>query len=108
MEWSAFVGMTLNDFITCPMTTLDRLLEKHEWPEGFEVLTVDVEGAEPDVFAGFDLERWRPQLVIAELHEEYPDKRLNANAKKVGALFDRQGYEKIYADQINTIFWRDG
>lgn len=101
----SFVGMALDDYILCPMKTLDTLLEEHEWPEGFEVLVVDVEGAEPDVFAGFNLGRWMPRMAIVELHEMFPDERLCANAEGVGNLFAENGYEKVYADHINTIFW---
>jgi FkbM family methyltransferase len=105
-DWSSYLGMKEEEFIVCPMMTLDTLLEKHHWKEGFEVLVVDVEGAEPAVLSGFDLELWKPRMVIIELHEEYPDERLSANAGSVGRLFARCGYEKLYADQINTIFWR--
>ena len=107
LDWSAHVGMTRDKFIVCPMLTLDALLEKHDWPVGFEVLVIDVEGAEPAVLSAFDLDRWQPMMVIVELNEESPDKRLSANAGEVGLFFASHGYEKIYADHINSIFWKE-
>ncbi len=59
--------------VTAPVTTLDRLLEDHGIAAGFELLIVDVEGGEPDVFAGFDLARWKPRMLIVELADHHPD-----------------------------------
>lgn len=107
MDEFSFVGMNTEKYILCSMRTLNDLLEEHRWPEGFEVLVVDVEGAELDVFAGFDLERWQPQMAIIELHETLENPQISRNAQPVGELFAQHGYKKIYADHINTIFWRE-
>jgi hypothetical protein len=49
-----------------PITTLSCLLEAHG-VEKIDFLKVDVEGAELDVFAGTDLDRWRPRIIVAEV-----------------------------------------
>jgi hypothetical protein len=73
----------------------------------FELLVVDVEGAEPDVFAGFDLTAWRPQALIVELHEGNPDFTATADASgKLRADILGSGYREIYVDIVNTIFAR--
>lgn len=54
--------------IEVPVRTLDDLLEAAEAPEPFDLLSVDVEGHEVEVFRGFDFRRWRPSLVMAEDH----------------------------------------
>ncbi|MDQ4136535.1 MAG: FkbM family methyltransferase [Pseudomonadota bacterium] len=48
-----------------PVTTLAALCEAHA-PARIDFLKVDVEGAEADVLAGADWERWRPRIVVAE------------------------------------------
>jgi FkbM family methyltransferase len=54
--------------IHVPVRTLDSLLEEAEAPEPFDLLSVDVEGHEVEVFRGFDFRRWRPSLIMAEDH----------------------------------------
>jgi FkbM family methyltransferase len=48
-----------------PVTTLAALCAAHA-PARIDFLKVDVEGAEADVLAGADWERWRPRVVVAE------------------------------------------
>jgi hypothetical protein len=53
--------------IEVPVQRLDAILEAHAIAPGFELLVVDVEGYEPEVFASFDLRAWRPRMLIVEL-----------------------------------------
>ncbi len=50
--------------VRVPVTTLDRLLEGHAGP--IDLVTIDVEGAELELLAGFDLARFRPRVVFVE------------------------------------------
>jgi FkbM family methyltransferase len=52
--------------IAVPVRSLDDILEKYNAPEAFELLSVDVEGAELEVFRSCNLRRWRPRIIIAE------------------------------------------
>jgi FkbM family methyltransferase len=52
--------------ITVPVRSLNDILEKYGAPNAFELLSVDVEGAELEVFRSCDLTRWRPRIIIAE------------------------------------------
>ncbi len=54
--------------IEVEVRTLDSVLEESGIPEGFELLAMDVEFHELEVLAGFDLTRWRPQLLFIEDH----------------------------------------
>lgn len=54
--------------IKVEVRTLDSVLEEAGVREGFELLAMDVEFHEIDVFEGFDLVRWRPQLIFVEDH----------------------------------------
>ncbi len=50
--------------IEVPVRTLDEMLYAADAPRGMEVVSVDVEGAELAVLAGFDLSYWRPRMLI--------------------------------------------
>lgn len=47
------------------VVTLESILRAHAAP-GFDLLKVDVEGAEADVLASADLAYWRPRAVVVE------------------------------------------
>ncbi len=95
---------------TTRIQTLDSILEGTRCPEKFELLVVDVEGFEENVFRGFELQRWQPRLVIVELCDIHPDFSGNAklveSARRVRELILAAGYEQVYCDEINTIFQR--
>lgn len=104
-DWSAM--HVTSSVEVAPCETLDSLLKRFSVPQGFEVLIVDVEGSESDVLAGFDLERWRPQVMIWELADMHPD--LSSTARlDAQVLVDIQssGYQIAYKDHVNTVFAR--
>lgn len=94
--------------VTAPVMTLDSLLEDCKIAAGFDLLVVDVEGGEPDVFAGFELARWRPRMLIVELCDAHPDfmeiESVRAPAAQVRELILNAGYTEVYIDAINTVF----
>jgi FkbM family methyltransferase len=94
--------------ITVPVTTLDILLSRHRVRPGFEVLVVDVEGGEPEVFEGFSLDRWHPQMIVVELTDWHPN--VAGNRARHAALYERilrAGYNVAYKDSTNTVLIRD-
>ena len=50
-----YKSMITGQKIKVRMMTLNNFLEKHNVPKGFELLVVDVEGMEWEVFKGFDI-----------------------------------------------------
>lgn len=100
-----FTGLKDDNFIECPVYTLDTILRKYDYRPNFEVLSIDVEGAELDVLSGFSLEYYQPKMIIIEVHEHHQDKRLSGKARKVDKILRR--YEKIYSDHINNIYVRE-
>ena len=85
--------------------TLDAYLEREKVPEHFDLLVVDVEGTTPDVFAGFDIKRWMPKMLIVELFDLHPMFGGNRRADmQLRRAILAAGYETIYKDSINTIF----
>lgn len=55
--------------------TLDRVLEEAGFPK-LDYLTVDVEGWEREVMAGFTAERWKPRVIVLEDWNNDPAGRL--------------------------------
>lgn len=91
-------------FVMADMKTLNTILEEEKWEPGFELLVIDVEQAELDVLAGFNLKHWVPQMVIVETHEQDPAPERNWKAKPIRKHFIQAGYSVIHTDHINTIF----
>jgi FkbM family methyltransferase len=54
--------------IAVPARTLDSILEEAQAPAPIDLLSVDVEGHEVEVFRGLDLQRWQPLLILVEDH----------------------------------------
>jgi FkbM family methyltransferase len=93
-----------HEFIMSYVTTLNVSLTQLTIPEKFEVLSIDVEGAELQVLAGFDIMKWLPRMVIVETHENHPDKRKSFHSGAINAYFADKPYVKIQVDGLNTIW----
>ena len=61
-------GTQATSRIEVPVRVLDDVLLEARAPENFDFLSIDVEGHELEVLSGFDLERWRPRLILIEDH----------------------------------------
>ncbi|MCC9656896.1 FkbM family methyltransferase [Rhodopirellula halodulae] len=87
---------------------LDRILADQKIPRSFDILVVDVEGYEENVFSGFSLSQWKPKLIIVELCDIHPDfqdnRELVESARRVRQTILDAGYREKYADSINTVF----
>ena len=90
---------------------LDTLMGKIEVPKEFDVLVVDVEGKEAEVFETFELDEWKPKMLIVELEDEHPSFQkytdLISKIKNLRRYINRRGYVEIFKDEINTVFIRE-
>ena len=85
-----------------PTMTLDRLLAE-EGLGRIDFLSMDIELGEPAALAGFDIERFRPELVCIEVG--------NATVREeISVYFDQHGYERIDPylphDRVNWYYRR--
>ena len=94
------------NYILRTVVTLDQMLLEFCADSGFEVLSIDVEGAELQVLQGFDIEYWKPQMVIIETHEGNVDSRKSFHAVEINKYFSDFSYVKIQVDGLNTIYMR--
>lgn len=53
--------------ITVNVQTLDSILDENS-VEQIDFISIDVEGTQFDVLQGFDLQRWKPRLLLVEDH----------------------------------------
>jgi FkbM family methyltransferase len=87
---------------------LDTILKESGVKQNFDLLVVDVEGNENDVFKSFELKEWSPRMIIVELVDNHPDFKnetiINMNCKILRNYINNNGYAEIYSDKINTIF----
>jgi FkbM family methyltransferase len=85
--------------IKVPTITLTKLLEDNGVSK-VDFLSMDIEGAEGLALAGFDIARFKPQLVCVEARA--------ANRPKILEYFAAHGYEQIQRylehDQVNYYF----
>lgn len=90
------------------VVNLETILKKHDIDLNFDLLVVDTEGYEYEVFQSFSLDEYRPKMIIVELcdvhkgYDNYP--KLQQNAKLTRDFITDKGYHEIYRDCINTIF----
>jgi FkbM family methyltransferase len=87
------------DELHVPTTTLTRLLDRNGVAH-VDFLSMDIEGAELQALAGFDIKRFSPRLVCIESKP--------ANREAIEAFFERNGYRRIDAylqyDQVNWYY----
>lgn len=85
--------------IRVPAITLTRLLEESGVSK-LDFLSMDIEGAEPLALAGFDIERFRPELACIEAKPQ--------SREKILKYFADHGYRRIEAyrryDEVNYYF----
>jgi len=101
-------GITEKDAFAVDTDTLSNILKAYKY-EPFDLLVVDVEGAEMEVLKGFDVAHYRPKLAIIETHDLSGDTYLdefgvNKVARFCDDYFNHHHYLKIHSDMLNTFY----
>ena len=108
IDWAQHIPFSMGK---CEQMKLDSLLDHFEVEPGFDILGVDVEGREHDVFDSFDLAKWKPKMMLVELEDEHESFQKYQDHvevhKTLREKIHSQGYFEIYKDHINTIFVRE-
>src|SRR5262249_46997525 len=94
--------------ILVPQRPLDQVLDAAGVAPAFELLVVDVEGYEAAAFAGCDVARWRPTMLIVELFDGGSDfaafPALVAEHAALRAALFAAGYDAVHVDAVNSVF----
>ena len=69
IDWASHIKF---DEIMCDQMRLDTLMTKLNVPKEFDILVVDVEGKESEIFKTFNIDDWLPKMLIVELEDEHP------------------------------------
>lgn len=88
----------LTNAVTVPLTSMDTLLADHTGPIDFAV--IDVEGGEMALLEGFNLDRFRPRVLMIE---EFVPNPASAASKHLQSL----GYQPVAYPWINRVFIRN-
>lgn len=94
---SAYGGQYKN--LRVPAQTLNRIFQDRCVPDRFELLSIDVEGAELQVLKGLSLERYIPRLIIIEDNSNGVDWRVTDCLKQ-------WGYQRIHRTGVNDWYVR--
>jgi hypothetical protein len=83
-------------------------MNRLEVPKNFDILVVDVEGKESEIFKTFDLDEWRPKMMIVELEDEHPSfqkyPELIEEIRNLREFIESKKYVAEYRDAINTVY----
>lgn len=95
----------------CWQLRLDHYFVVNNIPKQFDLLVVDVEGREEDVFNSFDLSIWSPKMMIIELIDDHEYFQSNTDlvnsCRQLRSYIKKHRYTEIFHDHINTIFVKD-
>lgn len=94
-------GWDVEDF-DIEVVTLESILAAYAEP-GFDLLKVDVEGAEASVLASADLRKWRPRTVVVEAR--LPNTTIPSHVEWEPALVEC-GYTLALFDGLNRFYAR--
>jgi FkbM family methyltransferase len=84
-----------------PVTTLNAILDEHLGVRALHLLSIDVEGAEPEALSGLDLSRYRPWVMVIEATE--PGTPTPAHTEWESSIL-AAGYELVYLDGVNRFY----
>lgn len=94
----------------CYQQKMETFLKNYNIPYDFDLLVVDVEGKEHEVFYSFNMDEWSPKMIIVELMDDHEyikdDLKLINKIKHLRYYIEKFNYTEIYRDDINTIFIR--
>ncbi len=106
INWAT--GLHKGEMREVPAAPLDVILDRHSVAPRFDLLVVDVEGAEETVMRGFSLDRWLPKAILIELEDEHPDfcgnPRVVQSVMRVRSLIKDAGYALFFKDHINSLY----
>ena len=102
------------DEITVPGMRLDDILAEHMNDDNsIDVLSIDVEGHEVGVLEGFNLERWRPRVIVIEANKDEERREIDKYLGAGGYVFARRlGVNLFYVgtsedrDKLSGIYVR--
>jgi len=94
-------GRLPDQSVAVPVLTLNSVLEQHLAGRTLHLLSIDVEGMEKDVLAGFDLGKYRPWVVVIEATRPGTPEPDYAGWEP---MLLAAGYSMVYMDGLNRFY----
>ena len=82
--------------------TLTNILDSYLRTPSIDLLSVDVEGFEGEVFRGLDFSKYTPKLIVVEA--TYPETPRVVSDQWSDQLYDN-GYKQVFFDGLNAYFY---
>jgi FkbM family methyltransferase len=98
-EYKGVAKRVFKRTIRVPSLRLETILAKHHIGV-IDILDIDVEGTELDVWPTFSYDKHRPRVVIIE----YATFGLADNSQKISEFFSRLPYKLVHTTQTNLIY----
>ena len=98
-EYRGIIKVPFKRTISVPAFKLETILEKHDIST-IDLLSIDVEGTELEVWQSFDSEKHKPKVLIIE----YYTFGLSDNSKSIKDFFSNSPYQLIHTTCTNYIF----
>ena len=100
-SWSSFTRPVDQDVRIVPVecSTLTRILIDAAAPSSIDILSIDTEGTELEVWASLDRNQFRPRIVIVE-YNTYP---IRCDPAGVAKAFSDSGYVLRHTTETNHI-----
>jgi FkbM family methyltransferase len=89
--------------VTLAVKTVQDLLELNQVPERFGLLSIDLEGLDFIALRSFDIRRWRPYLILIEIHGLDLEQ---CGAHEIVKYLREAGY-RLVAYNMTNAFFRD-
>ncbi|MBD2578963.1 FkbM family methyltransferase [Oscillatoria sp. FACHB-1406] len=80
-------------------TTLDLIFEQYKIPANFELLSLDVEGAELSALKGLSLDRYKPRLILVEDNSNGAD-------WQIARYLKAWDYQRVHRTGVNDWYVR--
>lgn len=78
------------DSIKVDIVSLNSILEKFPPGRDIDFVSIDVEGAELDVFYGFDLGKYKPRVIVVETNASEAAREIDTYLQGAGYMFARR------------------
>lgn len=100
VEWKNHFEFSDSDQITVVTQTLNAILEKNLSPERpIDLLTIDVEGHDLQVLKGLNFNKYRPKIIVIEMHEFH-----DIESTEIYQHLTAEGYSLKFFAVLNAYF----
>ncbi len=98
-------GTGLRKRVTVNTVTAQSIFEAQQVPKEFALLSIDVEGHDFEVLTSFDLDAFRPRLIVIEMHQ-FVLGNVDPQNQRIIDYLAKHNYEMVAYATVNGYFVR--